>query len=66
MSEPRTAKGAARCPICGKPEFTPHRPFCSRHCADVDLVHWLGGTYAISAADDSESYPPAEDDGDGD
>ena len=65
MSAPRTGKGAAGCPICGQPVVTSHRPFCSRRCADIDLAHWLGGTYAIPAADDSddsESYPPAEED----
>ncbi|MGZ3298273.1 MAG: DNA gyrase inhibitor YacG [Asticcacaulis sp.] len=24
-----------------------YAPFCSRRCADVDLVHWLKGDYAI-------------------
>ncbi len=25
-----------------------YAPFCSKRCADVDLVHWLKGDYAIS------------------
>jgi endogenous inhibitor of DNA gyrase (YacG/DUF329 family) len=24
-----------------------YRPFCSRRCADVDLAHWLRGSYRI-------------------
>ena len=41
-------KRARKCPICGKPVETAFRPFCSARCRDVDLAHWLGGTYAIS------------------
>ena len=25
-----------------------YAPFCSKRCADVDLVHWLKGDYVIS------------------
>ena len=25
-------------------------PFCSKRCADVDLVHWLKGDYVIDGA----------------
>ena len=31
------------CPICGKETDRQYRPFCSRHCADVDLGRWLTG-----------------------
>ena len=41
----KTAKG--RCPLCGKPVTRESRPFCSRRCADLDLGHWLGGSYRI-------------------
>jgi endogenous inhibitor of DNA gyrase (YacG/DUF329 family) len=45
-------EAAARpCPICGKPAAFTDRPFCSRRCADVDLHRWLGGVYAIPAAE---------------
>jgi len=27
--------------------MAPFRPFCSRACADVDLLRWLRGGYAI-------------------
>jgi hypothetical protein len=41
----------ARCPICDRPVHPQHRPFCSRRCADVDLAHWLRGTYTIPGAE---------------
>jgi endogenous inhibitor of DNA gyrase (YacG/DUF329 family) len=49
----RAAKGPAKgpkCPICGKPRAEPHRPFCSKRCADVDLGRWLEGRYAVPGA----------------
>ena len=36
-----------KCPICGKPRVQEFRPFCSRHCADVDLGRWFEGRYAV-------------------
>lgn len=27
-----------------------YAPFCSKRCADVDLVHWLKGDYRIDGA----------------
>jgi endogenous inhibitor of DNA gyrase (YacG/DUF329 family) len=27
-----------------------YAPFCSKRCADVDLVHWLKGDYVIDGA----------------
>ena len=36
-----------KCPICGKPKSQDYRPFCSKHCADIDLGRWLGGRYAV-------------------
>lgn len=36
-----------RCPICGAPSTLETRPFCSKHCRDVDLSRWLKGSYAI-------------------
>jgi endogenous inhibitor of DNA gyrase (YacG/DUF329 family) len=38
------------CPICGKPTDVTLRPFCSKRCADVDLHHWLKGSYVIPGA----------------
>ncbi|OYW83253.1 MAG: DNA gyrase inhibitor YacG [Asticcacaulis sp. 32-58-5] len=36
-----------------------YTPFCSKRCADVDLIHWLQGDYVIDGSgglsvDDSE------------
>lgn len=47
-----------RCPICGKPATTQHRPFCSARCAQIDLGRWLKGNYSIP----TDETP---DDGDG-
>ena len=38
----------ARCHVCGRPADDRHRPFCSRHCADVDLARWFGGSYRVA------------------
>ena len=44
------------CPICKKAKAKhEYRPFCSKICADIDLQHWLGGSYAIAS-----SQPPDE------
>ena len=37
----------AACPICKQPMVADFRPFCSQHCADVDLARWFDGTYTI-------------------
>jgi endogenous inhibitor of DNA gyrase (YacG/DUF329 family) len=47
------------CPICrsalGEEELKKRfYPFCSRHCADVDLGRWLKGNYAIPAVETDE------------
>jgi len=44
-----TAVTARKCPLCRKGESEQYRPFCSKHCADVDLSRWLNGVYAIPA-----------------
>jgi endogenous inhibitor of DNA gyrase (YacG/DUF329 family) len=46
----RTSAKAPKCPICGKPRSEEFRPFCSKHCADVDLGRWLGGRYVVPGA----------------
>jgi len=40
-----------KCAICGKPTVRPFHPFCSRRCADIDLNHWLSGSYTIPAVE---------------
>ncbi|MAM95721.1 DNA gyrase inhibitor YacG [Parvibaculum sp.] len=57
------------CPICGARSASGFHPFCSRHCADVDLNRWLKGTYAIPAVeppdewDEASQMRPADEDG---
>ncbi|WP_316014689.1 DNA gyrase inhibitor YacG [Roseobacter sp. HKCCA0434] len=48
------------CPICGRPKQPDYRPFCSKHCADVDLSRWFDGSYAIpdESAEEAEQTPP--------
>jgi len=41
-----------------------YAPFCSKRCADVDLVHWLKGDYVIDgsgelAVTDEDAEAPA-------
>lgn len=45
---------AGRCPICGGLADERFRPFCSKHCADVDLSRWLNGVYAVPVLDEEE------------
>ena len=40
----------------GDPAATPHRPFCSLRCKQVDLMRWSKGKYAIA-----EPRDPTED-----
>jgi endogenous inhibitor of DNA gyrase (YacG/DUF329 family) len=48
-----------KCPICGKPTVHAVRPFCSRHCADIDLGRWVSGAYVIAGG-----QADADEDGD--
>ncbi|WP_456391018.1 DNA gyrase inhibitor YacG [Profundibacter sp.] len=34
--------------------MTKYRPFCSKHCADVDLGRWFNGTYTTPADTDED------------
>ena len=61
---------SASCSICdrlmpGAPREWPEYPFCSKRCKTIDLGRWLGGKYAITAADQEpeqdEPEEPAED-----
>ncbi|MEM7224258.1 MAG: DNA gyrase inhibitor YacG [Pseudomonadota bacterium] len=59
MTKMRNSKPAKRtCPICGKPVVTAHRPFCSPRCADVDLGHWLMGSYAVPSEERPDPDTP--------
>ncbi|HAT34974.1 MAG TPA: DNA gyrase inhibitor YacG, partial [Rhodospirillaceae bacterium] len=37
----------SKCPMCSKETVHEFRPFCSKHCADVDLGRWFNGQYRI-------------------
>jgi uncharacterized protein len=57
MSEP--ADRAERpCALCGKPQDSRFRPFCSKRCADVDLGRWLKGNYVIPGREMDEGDQP--------
>ncbi len=68
-SRPDNEGSGLACPTCGEPAAAPAvpggkspRPFCSRHCADIDLGRWFQERYAIpavDAADDSIVEPLA-------
>jgi len=51
-----------KCPICGKQTADEkYRPFCSKHCADVDLGRWFSGAYAVPAENlDEADYEELE------
>lgn len=51
-----------KCPICGKPADYNYRPFCSKHCADVDLNRWLSGVYRIETQEAPDTVIPEKDD----
>ncbi|ESQ78042.1 DNA gyrase inhibitor YacG [Asticcacaulis sp. YBE204] len=48
------------CAYCHKPYHLPdpllpnaaksYAPFCSKRCADMDMLHWLKGEYVIGGA----------------
>ncbi len=41
----RPRSRARPCPICGEPVQPAFKPFCSKHCANKDLLNWLRGDY---------------------
>jgi uncharacterized protein len=53
-----------KCAICGRPTVRANHPFCSKHCADVDLSRWLTGSYAIPAVE-AEGKPEEGEGADG-
>ena len=36
-----------KCPVCGENATLKYKPFCSKHCADVDLNRWFTGNYVV-------------------
>ena len=59
-------KASPKCSVCGKPQETKFKPFCSKRCADIDLGRWLKGGYAIPVppADPASPSKPSENDPD--
>ena len=51
-----------KCPICGQMTTDEkYRPFCSKHCADIDLGRWFNGTYAVPVQEmDAADYEELE------
>jgi len=49
---------ARPCPICDKSSTRANYPFCSKRCADIDLSHWLSGSYVIASAEEGLSSDP--------
>ena len=51
-----------KCPICGaQTQNEKYRPFCSKHCADIDLGRWFNGSYAVPAQElDEADYEELE------
>lgn len=48
------------CPVCAKPSQPGFHPFCSNRCAQVDLMRWLGGHYAVPAGEEGQSSPASD------
>ena len=48
------------CPICGKKATQAAYPFCSVHCADIDLDRWLSGRYRVAGSTDDDDAPSAQ------
>jgi hypothetical protein len=46
---PNKKNGKSKCALCDKLVVEKYSPFCSKHCADIDLGRWLKGQYAIPA-----------------
>ena len=40
-----------KCPNCQKYSTLDFRPFCSKHCSNLDLGRWLNGEYSIPGDD---------------
>ncbi len=49
------SNGKTKCPICGGPVDPKYAPFCSKHCADVDLGRWLKGVYVVHTNETPET-----------
>ncbi|MBT4880265.1 MAG: DNA gyrase inhibitor YacG [Alphaproteobacteria bacterium] len=55
-------KKASLCPTCKSPSSPQFAPFCTKRCREVDLGHWLTGSYYIAGAEKAVERPVANDD----
>jgi hypothetical protein len=46
---------SAHCPVCGAQPQPRYKPFCSRRCADEDLMRWLKGAYVIQGSEEEDA-----------
>lgn len=58
MTDPIYLRQPKPCSICKRPSVQKFHPFCSNRCAQIDLSNWFGGTYKITA--DDETSPDDE------
>jgi endogenous inhibitor of DNA gyrase (YacG/DUF329 family) len=42
------------CPHCSKPADPLFRPFCSKHCKDIDLGRWLNEDYRVPVVEEDK------------
>ena len=47
-------KKLIRCPTCDKEAKKHSLPFCSKHCAHIDLGKWFNGTYSVPTFEDPD------------
>jgi len=44
-----------KCPVCKKEVVEKYAPFCSKHCADVDLGRWFNESYSVEVEESQSS-----------
>src|ERR1017187_2242315 len=64
MNEIARKPSLPRCTLCGKATEPAFKPFCSKHCADIDLNRWLSGVYAVPVKEDKDEDGERPDEGD--
>gem|GEM_PF-917885 len=65
-AKPLSAKPLSGKPLSGRPEEYQYRPFCSKHCAEIDLGRWLDGRYAVQGAPVDKARADFDSEPDGD
>ncbi len=56
---PKNPINTVRCPTCRKEVLfvgNPYRPFCSRGCKGLDLIHWASESYRIEGKPMTEEH----------